>query len=190
MTQITTSSGSQSAHRYYLPSALAILLIIAAGRLLVLTVGEWQRVARLQRQSQSFARNGSLSGLGATGMVQFPDGDTPSYLVTFVIQSASLERDIAFWNDVVARTGASKTPIRYWGICDAGTACNALQRTATFTIVGFLDPIQMRVTANAHTAGFALFYQTLRLPAPVAQHTTAAAVAGNILKEAAERNAQ
>jgi hypothetical protein len=55
--------------------------------------------------------------------------------------------------------GRQASDIDWWGICDSGSACDAFQHAARFSIVGFLDPYQMRVIANAEVGARALLYE-------------------------------
>ncbi len=52
----------------------------------------------------------------------------------------------------------SNLRIEYWGICDSGAECNRYQPEALFTIVGYLEPFEMRIAADAEADGTVLLY--------------------------------
>jgi hypothetical protein len=69
--------------------------------------------------------------------------------------------------------------MQYWGICDAGAKCFPSQQEARFVILGYLDPFEMRIVAEAHDREEALLYNHLNiLAARIPRARAASALSG------------
>lgn len=113
----------------------------------------------------------SLRGLGdrpgGRGEFKFGSGpDNRSRLLLFVVHSASAPADVRFWDrtvSLVARAPGGDR-ISFWGICDGGAACSRYRPNAAFTMLGYLDPYEMRMMALAEARREALLYRGPKLP--------------------------
>jgi hypothetical protein len=145
--------------RQRLITALTIgLLLLATGRLILLTRGELLRIRDAQRRDASIPTHGSLHGIGTRGVLA-PVPLRARYRLLFVTHSATIAKDVEYWNATRQAIAPLESQIEWWGICDAGSSCNAFQGAARFSIVGFLDPFQMRLMALADVDGLALLYK-------------------------------
>jgi hypothetical protein len=109
---------------------------------------------------------GSLEGINVRGDTEAPKFSDGGHLLVFAIHHERGAIDVKFWNDVIHLVKATRQEtsesMEYWGICDAGAECNGFQSVASFTILGYLDPLEMRVVADADARGEALLYDHLR----------------------------
>jgi hypothetical protein len=161
-----------------------LLLLATASRLFLLNAGELNVLRAMWEQRALVPRVGSLWGVGLDGTARTADVANSRCLM-FVVRSGQISTDLAYWNDVIGRVSRHQSPIEYWGICDAGTACNGYQSRARFRIVGFLDAYQMRTVVNADDRGDALLYGTRQvLKAHVQRLTNTSAMAEQILRAA------
>lgn len=135
-----------------------VILIAAVGRLLGLCDAEYRQVLSARDRETFVPQYGSFHAIGPGGPL--PDGhrDPPEWRFLFLLRSSQLESDRDFWNEVIRRTMQGEAPISYWGVCDTGNACDAAQGSALFSVVGFLDPHQMRIVGLAAGEGDALLY--------------------------------
>jgi hypothetical protein len=133
-----------------------LLLSIVSARLVVLIRGELRRVAGAEHYAHSVFNNGDLYGVGANGIV---GRQTPAhkYRLLFVVHKSSLSREVEYWN--AARKAVGPLDVEWWGVCDSGDACDAVQQSAEFSIVGFMPAYQMRIMANADAGSRALLYE-------------------------------
>ena len=150
-----------------------ILLVAAAARLASLTRTEVRRLDNAKRQAAAVPSSGSHYGVGSEGQL-ISALPIFKYRVLFVLRSSTLSKDIDYWNAVHDVVGSAESRIDWWGICDAGQSCAKHQDRAKFSIVGFLDPYQMRVMTSAYSDGTALFYQgqALKGRVPIGASTT------------------
>jgi len=138
-----------------------VLLIAAVGRLWSLNRAELRRVAVARTRESLVPGSGSLHGIGVTGPVAASDLGRPAYLLVFVVRSSHVKLDRDYWNEVTRRIAPAAMPVRCWGVCDAGHACDSSLEGAQFVVVGFLDPYQMHIVATADAGGAALLYGAL-----------------------------
>lgn len=143
---------------HLLPFACIVILIAAIGRLLGLGYTEYRQLQVARQRETSVSRSASLHAIGPAGPLPAGDRDRPEWRLLFRLRSSRLESDRDFWNEVIRRTAQGETPVRYWGVCDTGNACEEAQGSALFSVVGFLDPHQMRIVALATEGGAALLY--------------------------------
>lgn len=171
--------------RQRLITALTIvLLLVATARLSVLICSELLRLGAVRRQVTSIPANGSLHGIGPSGLLA-PAPPGVKYQLLFVIRSSDIARDIEFWNATRRAVEPNASRIEWWGVCDGGNSCNAFQGAARFSVVGFLDPFQMWVMASANVDGLALLYEGKSLRGHVkrdAQATLTAEAIANLLQ--------
>jgi hypothetical protein len=152
----------------WLPS-IAIVLLSANSLYLGIRVSDEISICKARRDRFAYLpRDSSLNGIASDGKVISPavaangrlEGE--GFLLLFVIDVGKGTEEIEYWNKVIETVAAARPqggrPIYYWGICNAGNACNQYQRLANFTIVAFLDLYQMHVVANTIQAHGALLY--------------------------------
>ena len=137
---------------------------------------------------------GSLGGIDSFGRTIALNVDTQGYLdgkgklLVFVLHRHSIVGEIKFWNRVITQinilSASIAAPVRYWGICDEGSACNPYQSVAQFSILGYLNPYQMHVVAQAGARHEALLYgRFMELSARVAINGDASAESSVIFQQ-------
>ena len=144
------------------------LLGLSSIRLEALDVEELQQYRASKSQNALIPPDSSLIGIDANGDIKKPnaahDGHLTNkgHLLVFVIHHGAAMQDIEYWNRVIDKVSRSDSgygaAVQYWGICDDGTACNLYQPVANFSIVGYLDPYEMRVVAESDFSHDALLY--------------------------------
>jgi hypothetical protein len=145
--------------RQLLLATLSIVLLVAAvGRLWSLNRAELRLVAAARNRHSLVPASGSLYGIGSAGPVAASDLGRPAYLLIFVVRSSHIKSDRDYWNEVAHGIAPAAMPLRCWGVCDAGHACDSSLEGAQFVVVGFLDPYQMHIVATAEADGAALLY--------------------------------
>ncbi len=82
------------------------------------------------------------------------------HIVLVTIHSDRVLPDIHFWSRVMESIGTRPQgrTLALWGICDAGTACNAEQTRSGFPILAFLTSQQMHAVAVAESRKCGLLY--------------------------------
>lgn len=160
--------------------ALTILLLLAIGvRLTVLIRGELRRLGNAREYASSVFNNGDLSGVGPTGSVGRSVTNS-KYRLLFVVHKANLSRDVEYWNAARRMIGPLASEIEWWGICDSGRSCDAVQPAAEFSIVGFMPAYQMRIMANADGRATALLYEGISLRGKIERDSDPARVAEEV----------
>lgn len=154
--------------KFFITQISIYLLLLSSVRFAVLIKGEIEQVALNKRESLLFPHDSSLNGVDAGGhrvtVEVGPDGHLKNKeeLLIFVVHRRELANEIQFWNRVIDLIPTSRlktsAPIRYWGICDEGSGCNSSQADAHFAIIGYLDPYQMHIVAEADSRREALLY--------------------------------
>jgi len=173
-----------------IPTLLCLVMLSVSGaRLALLGVKELQRYRSSQNDNSLNPNTGSFAGIGADGGEKRPNLDDNGHLLLFVIHHSRIRSDIDFWNQVIILAGQShrqaRGNIKYWGICDSGAECDPYQSEAHFTILGHLEPFEMRIMAGADANGDALLYnQSNVLNGRVAHAPCPAAQANLILQSA------
>lgn len=148
-----------SSFRDHLLFALVVfLLLIAVGRLAVLNRDELRLISSARERETRVPNTGSFHGVGAGGSTVASDRNRPAGRLLFRLRVAHLEQDRHYWNEVIRHTDGLARRVHFWGVCDSGKACDAAQDESLFTVVGFLDPYQMRIVATATEDGSALLY--------------------------------
>jgi hypothetical protein len=132
---------------------------------------------------------GSFVGIDTQGDDKKPNLDDNGHLLLFVIHHNRIHSDIQSWNHVIILASQARPQvgarIEYWGICDCGAECNPYQREAHFTILGYLEPFEMRVVADADAKDEALLYDHRNvLDARIARAACPTAQANLILQNA------
>jgi hypothetical protein len=135
-----------------------LILVIAAARLVPLVSAEWQRISGAEIIATSVKRRGSPRAVSSNG---FLDGykTAHQFRLMFVLRKAHLSTDVNYWNDVRETLGARGNAIDWWGVCDSGDACNHVESSAKFSIVGYMDPSQMRSLALAFAGENVVLYE-------------------------------
>jgi hypothetical protein len=139
-------------------------MLFSAFYLAKITRQEQEHIQVQAARASAVPRASSLVGVDSSGHVRrsSPDGKTPANngrMFLFVFHSGNAHGEVSYWNAVQAITSRSNdVPTQLWGICDAGHSCDAYQDTAGFTIIGYLDPHQMSIVADAGTKGDSLLY--------------------------------
>jgi hypothetical protein len=153
--------------RVILPSLSILLLLASIVRLTTLDRQELRayRVTRSEAVQASDA--GSFAGVGAKGNIERVTIGGNGHLLLFVIHQQRAEKDVQFWNSVIRSVILNRqvppASVQYWGICDAGAGCNGYQRNANFSILGFIDPWEMQIIAQADAKNEALLYNHHRV---------------------------
>lgn len=154
------------------------LLLLSGVRLKTLIVDEWQRDRMSRKQNDLVPADSSLVGIDSSGRIKKPefgrDGQLAGagYLLIFVIHRDKATQEIMYWNRVIDSLSelhpALGERMQWWGICDDGAACNVYQSTAKFSILGYLDPYQMRIVAREDAKHEVLLYgPSMRLVARI-----------------------
>lgn len=172
------------------PTGLAICLLLLSGvRSGMLLKKELEQSRAIRAVASRISRDSDLEGIDANGKSKKPElapnGDLKGggYLLLFVLHHQDLGREVRFWNDVIALDSSSgpAIPFQYWGVCDAASTCDSYQPVAQFSILGYLDPYQMRILVNADSRREALLYdRSLWLQARVPAQADALAVSETI----------
>jgi hypothetical protein len=150
---------------------------------------ELEQLRAIRAVASRISRDSDLEGIGAGGRSKKPElapnGDLKAggYLLLFAVHRKNVEAEVRFWNGVIALepNGSAHAPIQYWGVCDAGSSCDPYQPVAQFSILGYLDPYQMRILVNADDRHEALLYdRSLWLQARVPTQGDSSAVSETI----------
>lgn len=168
--------------------ACLVLLLVTAARLFALDVGELNRLRAIRTSNEMMPRFGSLFGIDPKGKLVQADFARFSHVLMFVIHSERAAEEVAYWNGVVAGLGNSSS-IDYWGICNAGAACNELQSSAHFRILGFLDSYQMHIIGNADSRSEALLYDNKQTVTVTLARVASPQEMANAISKAAIRKA-
>lgn len=169
---------------------LCILMLVAgAARLAILDRKELQLYRSGQNESALSPGVGSFIGIGARADRKEATIDGNGHLLVFAIHHDRIAGDVQYWNSVIHSLSLNpKIPgasFQYWGICDAGAACNQQQLGAKFDILGYLDPYEMRIVAEADGKNKALLYgQFNQLEAYIERATDASAEANLVAQGA------
>ena len=167
-------------HKIILGLSVVLLLFVGA-RLIVLIRGELGRLEGGRSLAASVHKTGSLHGVGPGGIVG-SGALGLKYRVLFVVHLSSLDGDLKYWNAVRKAVGPQTSDIDWWGICDSGSACDAFQGAARFSVVGFMDPYQMRVLSNADVTSRVLLYENAILFGAVERAATSTKMAEALVK--------
>lgn len=138
---------------------VVLLLLVAIARLALLNRDELRLISSARERATTVPIDGSFHGVGAGGAPVASDRDRPVGRLLFRLRVAHLEQDRRYWNEVMRHMDGQGKRVRFWGVCDSGSACDAAQDEALFAVVGFLDPYQMRIVATATADGSALLYK-------------------------------
>lgn len=153
--------------KFVLPIAAICLLLLSGVRSALILSREVRQYHAALAPATGIPLDSALDGLDASGVHKTPDFDPDEYLkdrgtlVLFVIHHNNLPAEIRYWNSTISSVASSDSIhplVQYWGICDAGSDCNAYQSTARFCILGYLVPYQMHIAASADTNREALLY--------------------------------
>jgi len=144
---------SNGAMRFVLTSFSASILAMTAWHLATVIRDELQVLHESDKLRALMPHYGSLGGIDSFGRTIALNVDTQGYLdgkgklLVFVLHRHSIVGEIKFWNRVITQinilSASIAAPVRYWGICDEGSACNPYQSVAQFSILGYLNPYQM-----------------------------------------------
>lgn len=138
------------------------ILLTSAVRLGIMARREWGQYRYSRSQNSLTPMIGSFAGIDVGGTQVRAELSGYSHLLLFVIHRNRISEDIQIWNEVVALVrqaqSESSAHIEYWGICDSGSDCKRYQPEAHFTIVGYLEPFEMRIAADAEAEGKVLLY--------------------------------
>ena len=169
---------------------LCLTTLLASGaRLALLGAKELQRYRFNRNENALTPKSGSFIGVDAESEEKRPEPDDNGHLLVFVIHYKRINSDIDFWNHVIILSNQAHTQlgahIQYWGICDSGAECNPYQPEAHFAILGYLEPFEMRIVAQADARDEALLYDHRNvLEARVAHAVCPTVVANLILQNA------
>jgi hypothetical protein len=121
-----------------------------------------------EAEKMDMPRLGSFAGINAKGILIKADANRADsaakagYLVAFVIHHTMTDRDINYWNRVIALSWSTHhtngPPVQYWGICDDGMECSSGAGKAMFNVVGYIDAYQMHIMALADSGHSSLIY--------------------------------
>lgn len=156
--------------QHLLAVVTVFLLLVTCARLILLIRDQLRRLEGAGTLVLSIPKTGSLSGIGAGGILS-PAGPGLRYRLLFVIHLSNLSKDVEYWNSARKALGPQASDLDWWGICDSGSSCDGFQHTAQFSIVGFMDPYQMRIIANADVGARALMYDGSSLRGMI-EHTS------------------
>lgn len=144
-------------------SAFCLLVLLAAVvRLGIIDRGELQSYRFNQYEGASTPDIGSFNGIDPKGQEEEARINGNNHLLIFVIHHDHASADVQFWNNVVRSVALDRrvpsASMQYWGVCDAGAACNSYQPDATFNILAYADPFEMQIVAEADAKDEALLY--------------------------------
>lgn len=135
------------------------LLSVTVARLYGLSSDQWTLMRRTQERQSKVLDYGSLSGYDIAGRLIRPSFPDVTHLVLFVIHSDRQAEEVNYWNAVVQSINNSR--VQFWGVCDAGSACTRANTDLRISIIGFMDPYQMRNLAAIDEKGdFAVYDRT------------------------------
>jgi hypothetical protein len=138
------------------------MLLLSGTRLALVGAKELQRYRYNRNENALTIKIGSFVGIDTEGDEKKPDLDDNGHLLLFVLHHNRIHSDIQFWNHVIILAGQARPQvgghIQYWGVCDSGAECNPHRREADFTILGYLEPFEMRIVSAADARDEALLY--------------------------------
>jgi len=138
------------------------MLLLSGTRFALLGAKELHRYRSNRNINAYTPKSGSFIGIDAEGEEKKPNLDDSGHLLLFVIHHNRISSDIQSWNHVIILASQARPQvgahIQYWGICDSGADCNPYQPEAHFTILGYLEPFEMRIVAAADGKDEALLY--------------------------------
>lgn len=141
------------------------VLVLVAGvrRLAVLDRRELQSYRFSRAENSLTPESGSFTGINARGEKEEAEINGNGHLLIFVIHRERLASDVQFWNAVIRLVSLNRqvpgASVQYWGVCNAGAECNSYQPDANFSILGYLDPWEMHIVAQADSKDEVLLYK-------------------------------
>lgn len=153
---------------------IAILLLVASGWRLTTVASERQlRMAEVEQMRSLIPHSGSLSGVDVFGNMINAEKDkdghlrNKGHLLMFALQNVNRDAQLKMWRSVLEDANSETlqqqfSSLQVWAVCDEGALCR-VSVPKYITLVGYLDPSQMRALVNVSTKHQALLYDSDKL---------------------------
>lgn len=145
-------------------SLLVCMLVLGLGvwRLALVDMRQFRSYHFRQSQDTRTPDSGSFVGINEKGEKEAAKVNGNGHLLVFVIHHERAADEVKFWNSVIRSVDLNRdvpaASIQYWGICDVGSECSANDQDARFSVLGYIDPWEMHIVAEADARNEDLLY--------------------------------